>query len=161
MGKKSEFEKALHNFTMDMACGDAIRALTDRGYAPQQIKDTLTFPAPISHIANVMWDRLVATRKILLSDPSAIAASDDTAESGTGSAGILSDDFEIIERRDEYGRKSFLRIKKESSEEIVFSPEDYVQYETVWVLKSALEQVSLLSDHIPLKVRNTGSHRDM
>ncbi len=160
MAKKSEFEKALHNFTMDMACGDAIRALTDRGYAPQQIKDTLTFPAPISHIAQVMWDRLVATRKILLSDPYSLISSGNPGENGAGSEGIPADDFEIIERRDEYGRKSFLRIKKESSEESIFSPEDYVRYETVWVIKSALEQVSLLSDHIPLKVRNTGSHQD-
>ena len=137
------FAKALHNFTMDAACGDAIRHLTDKGFTLSQIKDTLTFPAPEAHIASVMYDRMVETRKIV-TDVSV----------GT----VLSDTF--VEVQDRYGRKSFLKVKKESPEEEV-SSEDYVRYNDMWVLKSAQEQVSSLSDHILPKDRNTGSHRDM
>ncbi len=143
---ENHFAKALHNFTMSAAAGDAIKHLTDKGFTPEQVKETLTFPAPMEYIANVMWDRLVETRKVLSDEP------DKAQETESG--------YEIVESYDSYGRKSFLRIKKESSEEVSYSPEDYVRYKNLLVLKSAQEQVSLLSDHIPLKVRSTGSHRD-
>ena len=108
------FAKALRNFTMDAACGDAIRHLADKGYTPSQIKETLTFPAPMDHITSVMWDHFVATRKIVLSDPAK-----ELPENGLGT-------YETVEHRDQYGRKSFLRVKKESPEELTFSPEDYI-----------------------------------
>lgn len=146
---ENHFAKALRNFTMDAAAGDAIRHLTDKGYTLSQIRDTLTFPAPEEYVAQVMWEHLVSTGKVRFEnenpEPSPIP----------GSA------QEIVESYDRYGRKSFLRVNKKSSEDVIFSPEDYVQYNDLWVLTRALEQVSSLSDHIPQKVRNTGSHRDM
>ncbi len=149
---ENHFAKALKNFTMDAAAGDAIRHLTDKGYTFSQVKESLTFPAPDEYIAQVMWEELIATLKVLpegdLHDPLSGAT-------GSGS------DTEIVEQFDRWGRKSFLRIKKESPEEMKYSPEDYVQYNDLLVLKHAQEQVFSLSDHIPLKVRNTGSHRDM
>ncbi len=108
------FAKALRNFTMDAACGDAIRHLADKGHTPSQIREMLTFPAPADHIAKVMWDHFVNTRKIVLSDPAA---------SGPEDSGDM---YETIERRDSYGRRSFLKVKKESPEELIFSPEDYI-----------------------------------
>ncbi|MBQ6129625.1 MAG: hypothetical protein IJI51_08200, partial [Lachnospiraceae bacterium] len=39
MADNSAFTKALHNFTMDASCGDAIRHLTDRGYTFDKIKE--------------------------------------------------------------------------------------------------------------------------
>jgi hypothetical protein len=107
------FAKALRNFTMDAACGDAIRMLADKGYTPSQIRETLTFPAPAGYIAKVMWEHFVNTHRILLSDP---------AEATVNTGEI----YETIERRDSYGRRSFLRVKKESPEELIFSPEDYI-----------------------------------
>ncbi|MBO4267104.1 MAG: hypothetical protein J5910_07945 [Lachnospiraceae bacterium] len=148
------FAKALHDFTMNAAAGDAIKHLTDRGYTLPQIKEALTFPAPEEYIAKVMWDRMVETRKVLFDEPVQVPAGEEW-----GAAGMPQSE-EIIEQRDRYGRKSFLRVQKESPEENAFSPEDYVQYENLFVLTNALKQVSSLSDHIPLKVRNTGSHRD-
>ena len=65
---ENHFAKALHNFTMDAAAGDAIRHLTDKGYTLSQIRETLTFPAPIEYIAKIMWERLVETHKVLLND---------------------------------------------------------------------------------------------
>ena len=146
---ENHFAKALHNFTMNAACADAVRHLTDKGYTLEQIRETLTFPAKSEYIAKVMWERLAETRKVLLSD----------------AAQVLSDRthatyHEIIETHDRYGRKSFLRVQKESPEETIFSPEDYIKRDDLWILKSAQEQVFSLSDHIPLKDRSTGSHRD-
>ncbi len=145
MADNSAFTKALHNFTMDASCGDAIRHLTDRGYTFDRIKASLTFPAKDEYIAKVMWERLV--------ENGAVAVEVDLWDGATSVS-------EIVEIRDEYGRKSFLKVQKESSEE-VHSPEDYVQYEGLLVLTNALEQVSSLSGRIPLTVRSTGSRRDM
>ena len=109
------FEKALNSFTMNAACDDAIRHLTDRGYTPVQIRDALTFPAPMERIVNIMWNRLIDTHMILLTDPSAALRSHDSSE--------------IIEHRDIYGRKSFLSVKKETPGEMIFSPEDYIMFD--------------------------------
>ena len=166
------FTQALRNFTMDAAAGDAIRHLTDKGYSPAQIKEMITYPAPMEYIYSVMWERLVATGKVVpaekvsegtvLFDTFFHSNSNSQRDGEKVSKRTVPSDtfFEIIEHRDRYGRKSFVRVKKESPEEMVFSPEDYVQYENFFVLKSALEQVSSLSGHIPLKDRSTGSHRD-
>ncbi len=143
---ENHFATALRNFTMDAAAGDAIRHLTDKSYTLSRIKEALTFPAPTEYIAKTMWDRLIETH---------IVTSDDPAKTLPGRT------YKTIEHYDEYGRKSFLQVQKESPEENIFSPEDYVQYENLWILKRAQEQVFSLSDHIPLKVRSTGSHRDM
>ncbi len=142
---ENHFAKALHNFTMEVACNDAIRSLTDKGLTIDKIKETLTFPAPMDHVAKVMLERLYETRAIVI----------------PGSENNASEQFETKEIYDSYGRKSFLRVKKESPEEVIFSPEDYVSYENMLVLKRALEQVSSLSGHIPLKDHSTGSHPDM
>ena len=130
------FSKALHNFTMDAACGDAIRHMTDKGYTPSQIKDALTFPAPLTHISSVMLDHLIATKKILLDDPDTLT---DT------------DIYETVERRDEYGRRSFLKVKKESPEETVFSPEDYIFFD---------HKCDRLS-YLPLPARPVWIHRSL
>ena len=165
---ENHFAKALHNFTMDAACGDAIRHLTDRGYTFSQIRDSLTFPAPPEYIESVMYERLIETRKILLQEPKIVAAVSSSNASGTVDAASSSNvsgtvdavSYEITETFDRYGRKSFLRVPKKTSEEMIFSPEDYVSYRSVWVLTHAQEQVSSLSDRILPKDRSTGSHRD-
>jgi hypothetical protein len=158
------FAKALRNFTMDAAAGDAIRHLTDKGFTLSQVRDALTFPAPVEYIADVMWNHLIEKGIVIpyhgesaqsLSDPSPGGVPHSVWDRRSPAAA----GHEIVEHRDRYGRKSFIRVQKESPEEI-YSPEDYVQYENILVISSALEQVSSLSDHIPLKVRNTGSHRD-
>ena len=177
MSQQNEFfAKALHDFTMNAAAGDAIKHLTDRGYTLSQIKEALTFPAPEEYIAKIMWERLLETHKVIIKDSARVLSgrapvaqtvlgvSETSSRLRDSLCGIPADThalgYEIVESRDRYGRKSFLRIQKESPEENAFSPEDYVQYENIWVITSVQEQVSSLSDHIPLKVRNTGSHRD-
>lgn len=112
------FENALRNFTMDAAAGDAIRHLADKGMTPVEVREHLTFPAPMDYITGVMWDHFVKTRRIITQyDPEdpmrAFAAPESHA-------------YEIVEHYDEYGRKSFLNVQKESPEEMIFSPEDYI-----------------------------------
>ena len=141
---ENHFARALHNFTMDAAAGDAIRHLTDKGYTLSQVRETLTFPAPVEYIAKVMWERMLSKGTVLFDNPENAVPSDTY----------------ITETHDRYGRKSFLQVQKKSPGEMIFSPEDYVQYENLWIISSAQEQVFSLSDHIPLKDRSTGSHRD-
>ncbi|MBR1450323.1 MAG: hypothetical protein IJ591_01255 [Lachnospiraceae bacterium] len=115
---ENHFAKALKNFTMDAAAGDAIRHLTDKGLSPSQVKNTLTFPAPMDYITKVMWDRLVETYRII---PDCGSVEDlESFMSGRRQP------CEIMEHRDRYGRKSFIKVQKESPEEMIFSPEDYI-----------------------------------
>ena len=120
------FAKALRNFTMDAAAGDAIRHLCDRSYTPSQIKQSLTFPAPMDQIINVMWDHLVSKGTVLFDNFS--NRQDDTGKSAPAQSPVWrsgeTPGHEIVEMRDRYGRKSFLSVKKESPEE-EHSPEDY------------------------------------
>ena len=160
---ENHFAKALRNFTMDAAAGDAIRYLTDKGYSPAQIKETITYPAPMEYVYSVMWERLVATGKIIPAkkvsegtvlfdtffqnnsqrgqsgDGSVIDCTSSIAEPSPDRAA----NYEIIEHRDRYGRKSFVQVKKESPEEMIFSPEDYVQIDSLLVHKSIAEWFSL------------------
>ena len=69
MADNSAFSKALHNFTMDAACGDAIRHLTDKGYTFAQIRESLTFPAKEAYIAEVMWKQMVSKGTVLFDNP--------------------------------------------------------------------------------------------
>jgi len=115
---ENHFSKALKNFTMDAAAGDAIRHLTDKGLSPSQIKNTLTFPAPMDYITKVMWDRLVETYRIIPDCGNV----DDLESFMSGRR----QPCEIMEHRDRYGRKSFIKVQKESPEEMIFSPEDYI-----------------------------------
>lgn len=167
----SFFAKALHNFTMNAAAGDSVRHLTDRGFTLSQIKETLSFPAPEGYIAKVMWERLIETHKVIVNDtardlsvpaqtplrlPDQRSGHIKVSRLRNSLDGIPADtrasSYEIVEQRDRYGRKSFLRIQKESPEETSFSPEDYVLIDNgndiipglpwpkdpVWVHKSLL-----------------------
>ena len=150
--QNSFFAKALHDFTMNAAAGDSVRHLTDRGFTLSQIKETLSFPAPEEYIAKVMWERLIETHKVIVDD----TARDLSVPAQTPLRLPDQRSGHIIEQRDRYGRKSFLRIQKESPEETSFSPEDYVLIDNgndiipglpwpkdpVWVHKSLLRDTS-------------------
>ena len=150
--QNSFFAKALHDFTMNAAAGDSVRHLTDRGFTLSQIKETLSFPAPEEYIAKVMWERLIETRKVITND----TARELSVPAQTPLRLPDQRSGHIIEQRDRYGRKSFLRVQKESPEETSFSPEDYVLIDNgndiipglpwpkdpVWVHKSLLRDTS-------------------
>ena len=48
--KDSVFQEALHRFTMDAAADGAIRHLHHRGLSPEEIKEKLDFPVPLSYV---------------------------------------------------------------------------------------------------------------
>ena len=64
------FKKALVDFTLDFASGDAIRNLADKGYSVSKIHDKLDFPTPVEKIKATVWKHFVDTGVILLEEPS-------------------------------------------------------------------------------------------
>lgn len=65
------FKKALADFTIDFASGDAIRALADKGYSVSEIHKRLDFPTPVERIRDTVWKHFLDTGVILLEKPSA------------------------------------------------------------------------------------------
>ena len=65
------FKKALADFTIDFASGDAIRALADKGYSVSEIHKRLDFPTPVEKIRDTVWKHFIDTGVILLDAPSA------------------------------------------------------------------------------------------
>lgn len=105
------FAKALINFTMDVAAGDAIRHLTDIGYGPSDIQKALTYPAPVPYIGKTMYEHLLNTNIIVLDDP----AIQKPAKP-----------YEFVLEQNEYGRTSYRRVPKNTPEDTARKPEDYI-----------------------------------
>ncbi len=89
MDERSAFQKALSNFTKDVASGGAIRHLTDLGYSPEEIEGMLDYPTPLSEIRQVVQKYL--EEKALPKD----------------------EQFEIVKETDSFGRSHFIKKKKE------------------------------------------------
>ena len=49
------FKQALSDFTIEFASGDAIRALSDKGYSVNKIKSKLDFPTTEDRIKDIVW----------------------------------------------------------------------------------------------------------
>ena len=64
------FKKALADFTIDFASGDAIRALADKGYSVTEIHKRLDFPTPVERIRDTVWKHYIDTGVIVLEKPS-------------------------------------------------------------------------------------------
>ncbi|MCR5398276.1 MAG: hypothetical protein K6E68_01935 [Lachnospiraceae bacterium] len=90
-GDESYFDRALRDFTFDVACGAAIRHLDELGYGPEEIVKKLDFPVSEQRIREYLAKR----------------AADRTDADADGS------EYEIILEYDEYGRSSYRRVKKE------------------------------------------------
>lgn len=86
------FENALSSFVFDMAGGNAIRHLADKGYSVKRIKDMLEYPVSFEKVQKTVWEHLLDKKAILLDQP-----------------GMKTDKEKIvyIEKTDRYGRKSF------------------------------------------------------
>ena len=83
------FNRALADFTFDVACGAAIRHLHELGYTPEQIVERLDYPVSVDKVGQYI-------KKL----------SENAAEDKDGSS------YEIVRDYDEYGRSSYVRVKK-------------------------------------------------
>lgn len=59
MGEQKYFKRALSNLTFDVASGDAVRHLADRGYTVRQIRRMLDFPTPEDYVQKVVWEHFL------------------------------------------------------------------------------------------------------
>ena len=95
------FKQALSDFTIEFASGDAIRALSDKGYSVNKIKSKLDFPTTEDKIRDIVWKHYIDNKTICLSDP----ANDLKNEKVT---------YEKV--TDSYGRISFKQIVVKTDE---------------------------------------------
>ncbi len=109
------FQKALSDFTYEVASGGAIRHLTDMGFTVKQIVARMDFPTPYEKVQKGVWERLIETGVILTEEP--------------GSGGRQGEDKYLQRRRepvkkakyvreyDQYGKASFRRVEEVQEEE--------------------------------------------
>lgn len=95
----TSFEKALHNFTTDVASAGAVRHLTDMGYSITEIAPLLDYPLSLNIISEIVWKHLITKGIICLDKPS----EDGTIRKVT-----------YIKEQGAYGRTSFIQQIEES-----------------------------------------------
>jgi len=107
----NEFNKALHNFTFDVACGGAIRHLADLGYTVEEISKKLDFPVSKAQIAQAVWTHYVKTGVVCTEDPSCATAKDKvTYVSCKGEYG-RSYFKQVVEKQDEASDKKYIKCE--------------------------------------------------
>lgn len=98
MSEESYFNKALANFTYDVACGGAIRHMADKGYTVKQISERLDYPVSYEKIQRTVCHHLLE-KGILRSELP------DFSEAAK--------DVEYIREYDRFGHSSFRKKEKE------------------------------------------------
>ena len=101
------FNKALTDFTIDFASGEAIRNLADKGYTISEIYKKLDFPTPMGTIKEIVWKHFLNKGIISLTDP------------------VLGEKKEQVtyeKVQDNYGRVSFKQVVIEDESE----PGEYI-----------------------------------
>ena len=86
------FNEALKDMTFEYACGAAIRHLVELGLSPEEIKKRLDYPVSVEKIKGYIDKNLI---------------------SGDGLENKPNDGYEMILEYDEYGRRSYRKIKKD------------------------------------------------
>lgn len=89
------FKTALSNFATDIACGGAIRHLTDSGYTLDQIVDRLDYPTSRAKVQKIMMEYLYESRVILREEPS---------------EALFLASKAYVQEQDAYGRRSMRKI---------------------------------------------------
>lgn len=95
MDRPDYFRTALSSFATDVACGGAIRHLTDLGYTLEQIVARLDYPTPRSKAQRIMMEYLYEKRVLLLQEPS---------------PAVFAQHAQFVEEQDAYGRRTFRKI---------------------------------------------------
>lgn len=87
LGNNKYFRQALSTMVTNAAYADAVRNLYDNGLTVDEIKENLDYPVSIDKIQAVISD---------------YEKKKDSADN----------EYEYIQRQDEYGRRSFIRVKR-------------------------------------------------
>ncbi len=95
MDRPGYFQTALSNFTTEVACGGAVRHLTDIGYTLNQICDRLDYPAPRLKVQRIMMEHLYEKRILLREEP--------TME-------IFAGRTRFVQEQNAYGRRSLRMV---------------------------------------------------
>lgn len=95
MEQDQNFKTALSNFATDIACGGAVRHLTDIGYTLDQIVERLDYPAPRAKVQKIMMEHLYENRVILREEPS---------------EALFIPPKAYVQEQDAYGRRSMRKI---------------------------------------------------
>lgn len=99
MDRPEYFQTALSNFATDVACGGAIRHLTDIGYTLEQIVARLDYPTPRSKARRIMMEHLYERRVLLLQEPS---------------PALFTQQTQFVEEQNACGRRTFRKISIDS-----------------------------------------------
>lgn len=125
------FKKALADFTIDFASGDAIRALADKGYSVSEIHKRLDFPTPVEKIRDTVWKHFIDTGVILLDAPSAESQKRVTYEKVQDSLGrtsfkqVVTEDTELKEYVEiDFGKRIYQNKNAFEKSLEALSPED-------------------------------------
>ncbi|MBP5494721.1 MAG: hypothetical protein J6X97_06460 [Lachnospiraceae bacterium] len=125
------FKKALADFTIDFASGDAIRALADKGYSVSEIHKRLDFPTPVEKIRDTVWKHFIYTGVILLDAPSAESQKRVTYEKVQDSLGrtsfkqVVTEDTELKEYVEiDFGKRIYQNKDAFEKSLEALSPED-------------------------------------
>lgn len=91
MEEPDVFRSALSNFATDVACGGAIRHLTDIGYTLEQIVARLDYPVSREKAQRIMMEYLYQSRALLRCEPSQT---------------LFEEQTQFVQEQDAYGRRT-------------------------------------------------------
>ncbi len=95
MDKPAYFQNALSSFATDVACGGAIRHLTNSGCTLEQIVARLDYPTSREKAQRIMMEHLYQSRVLLRKEPS---------------DALFEGQTQFIQEQDAYGRRSLRKI---------------------------------------------------
>lgn len=96
MSGTNYFQNALSGFTTEVACGGAVRHLTDIGCTLDQIVDRLDYPAPRAKVQRIMMTYLYESRVLLREEPS---------------EELFAPQEQFVEEQNAYGRRSLRKVR--------------------------------------------------
>ena len=96
MSGTNYFQNALSGFTTEVACGGAVRHLTDIGYTLDQMVDRLDYPASRAKVQRIMMEYLYESRVLLREEPS---------------EELFAPQEQFVEEQNAYGRRSLRKVR--------------------------------------------------
>lgn len=95
MSGTNYFQNALSGFTTEVACGGAVRHLTDIGYTLDQMVARLDYPAPRAKVQRIMMEYLYESHVLLREEPS---------------EELFAPQAQFVQVQDAYGRRSMRKV---------------------------------------------------